>query len=451
MNTQPLLHQARMLASSGQDAAAQHAYLAVLCADPTHEQALVELGALAQAGGHLSAARTVWSQAVRYHPDCAAAYAGLGLLTDDKPAALALFRRALTFDPGNVPAHQGLARLLDKGPQADLHRTLGFAGRAVVPQRYRGQGQGVQLALLVCARGGTIATRPWIDDDVYAVTAVHAGLPGAALPPHAIVVNAIGDADLCADELRAAERLVAGTDAPVINPPSRVLGTGRLAMAARLRGIDGLTVPTMTRQPPSVILQDPDLAFPLLLRVPGYHTGQHVRLVRRRDDLPAAVAGLPNGDLLVIGFHDLRGADGMVRKYRVMFIDGRLYPLHLAISADWKVHYYTAAMADDPAPRAEERRFLDDMQTTFGRRGMAALERIQATLGLDYAGVDCALAADGSLVVFEANATMAIVPPDADPIWDYRRDAILVAQEAARGMLRRRVPAHADIPALSLP
>jgi hypothetical protein len=135
----------------------------------------------------------------------------------------------------------------------------------------------------------------------------------------------------------------------------------------------------------------------------------------------------------------------------VMFIDGRLYPLHLAISADWKVHYYTAAMADDPAPRAEERRFLDDMQTTFGRRGMAALERIQATLGLDYAGVDCALAADGSLVVFEANATMAIVPPDADPIWDYRRDAILVAQEAARGMLRRRVPAHADIPALSLP
>ena len=30
-------------------------------------------------------------------------------------------------------------------------------------------------------------------------------------------------------------------------------------------------------------------------------------------------------------------------KYRVMFIDGVCHPLHLAISRDWKVHYFTAA------------------------------------------------------------------------------------------------------------
>ena len=41
---------------------------------------------------------------------------------------------------------------------------------------------------------------------------------------------------------------------------------------------------------------------------------------------------------------------------------------------------------------------------------MRALADIQATLGLDYAGIDFAVAPDGSLLLFEANATMAIIP-----------------------------------------
>ena len=96
------------------------------------------------------------------------------------------------------------------------------------------------------------------------------------------------------------------------------------------------------------------------------------------------------------------------------------YPLHLAISADWKVHYFTAAMAKSAAYRAEERRFLDDMPAVLGARAMAALAGIGAALRLDYAGVDFALAPDGSVLLFEANATMVIVPPNSDPIWDYR-------------------------------
>ena len=51
-----------------------------------------------------------------------------------------------------------------------------------------------------------------------------------------------------------------------------------------------------------------------------------------------------------------------------MFIDGATYPLHLAISADWKVHYFTAAMAAEPAFRLEEQHFLDDMPAVLGAR-----------------------------------------------------------------------------------
>jgi len=66
---------------------------------------------------------------------------------------------------------------------------------------------------------------------------------------------------------------------------------------------------------------------------------------------------------------------------------------------------------------------------------MAALCKIQAALGLEYAGVDFALAGDGSLLLFEANATMAIIPPDGDPIWEYRRRAVSAALMAAQNLL----------------
>jgi hypothetical protein len=127
----------------------------------------------------------------------------------------------------------------------------------------------------------------------------------------------------------------------------------------------------------------------------------------------------------------------MARKYRVMFIGGVAYPLHLAISADWKVHYFTAAAAADPVFRAEERRFLDDMPAVLGERAMAALAEIQVMLGLDYAGIDFGIAPDGSLLLFEANATMAIIPLAPDPIWDYRRRTVTGALTAARCLLPR--------------
>jgi len=122
-----------------------------------------------------------------------------------------------------------------------------------------------------------------------------------------------------------------------------------------------------------------------------------------------------------------------------MSLDGRLYPLHLAVSADWKVHYFTAAMAQSPAFRAEEAAFLEDeLAETLGRPAVDALARIGAVLGLDYAGMDFAIDGDGRVLLFEANATMVINPPEPDPIWDYRRPAVDRALAAAKALLVRR-------------
>jgi len=45
---------------------------------------------------------------------------------------------------------------------------------------------------------------------------------------------------------------------------------------------------------------------------------------------------------------------------------------------------------------------------------------------------------NGELLLFEANAVMNMIAPDASPQWDYRRPAITRAIGAARDMLVRR-------------
>ena len=438
--TNDALSRARGLLTQGDDEAAKQAYLDVLRLDPAHCGALTELGALAHASGHVSAARAAFGEAVRQHPGDKAAHVGYAYLlhqAGDAAAARDHYQAALVADPDLPQAHQGLARVLtEMGESATEHWQKGFIGHAVARRRYRGSGCGIPLLLLVAAVGGNIATEHWIDDRVFAVTAIYADFfdPADPVPPHAVMVNAISDADLCATALANAQKIVARSRARVINHPAMVRATGRESIARRLANIPGVVAPRISR-----LSSAADLRFPLLLRAPGYHTGEFMVGVETADALAAAAAALPSGDPLAIEYLDAFGADGMARKYRVMFIGGALYPVHLAISDNWKVHYFTAAMQANPVFREEEQRFLDDMPGVLGKRAIQALNRIQAELGLDYAGADFALGRDGSVLLFEANATMAIIPPDSNPVWDYRRPAVEEALAAARDLALRNL------------
>jgi glutathione synthase/RimK-type ligase-like ATP-grasp enzyme len=78
------------------------------------------------------------------------------------------------------------------------------------------------------------------------------------------------------------------------------------------------------------------------------------------------------------------------------------------------------------------------MPAVLGAQAMRALKAMQATLGLDYAGIDFGLSDDGDLLLFEANATMVIAKPNDDARWAYRRGAIDRVLEAVVAMLRRK-------------
>ncbi len=445
---------AALLNALGRSDEARQAYLDFLALAPTHFGALNDFGTLLYATGFRTAARTVYMQAVAHHPDNPMGHVNLANLMmrdGDVAAAREHYEIALRLDAGHPQAHQGLGTLLaELGDRegAARHRRQGYATQFMTTLPYRGTRAPLPLLLLVSAAGGDIPTAAFLDDSVFLSTVVVADYcgPTVELPPHRLIFNAIGDVDLCRPALEAAAELVSRSSAPVINRPAAVLDTGRAANAARLGALPGVVTPRMMVMARAVAA-GPDGAatvagggfeFPLLLRSPGFHTGRNFVQVATAAELAAAAATLPGDDILVISYLDARGPDGKARKYRVMIVDGRIYPLHLAVSRHWKVHYFTADMAEDPDHRGEDAAFLADMPKALGGKAVSALERIREALGLDYGGIDFGLGAGGEVLLFEANATMVVNPPDPDERWAYRRPAVSRILGAVRAMMIAR-------------
>jgi Flp pilus assembly protein TadD len=441
---------AGLLARKGRSDEARQDYLEVIARDPAHFGALNDLGTLLYNTDFRSAARLAYAEAVKHHPDNPIGRINLAnalLANGEHAAARTQYEAALAAAPDHPDAHQGLANLLQdlgEAEAAEAHRQHSYAARGVSTLPYRGEEPPRRVLLLVSAVGGNVPTRFLLDDSVFqtSVLAVEADTGATALPPHDLVFNAVGDADLCPDALDAAEIVLKRTPAPVVNPPAQVRRTGRAANAHDLAGLSGVTTPKVAIVPREAVAARAErFGFPLLLRSPGFHTGRYFERVQTLNGLDAALAALPGRDLMLIEPLDARDAAGRFRKFRVMVVDDRLYPLHLAISEAWKVHYFTADMAERPDHRAEEAAFLDDMAGVLGPRAMAGLEAIGRRLGLDYAGIDFGLGPDGEVLLFEANATMVVNPPDADPRWDYRRAPVAKILAAVREMLIARADA----------
>jgi len=448
------IERASLLGALDRGLEAREAFIAILERHPTHFTALNEFGALLASQGAIDAACRVYAEAILHHPDKAMAHvniANLLLRANRHSEARAHYEAALKADPDFAPAHQGLGAVLaDEGDRegAQDHFRKGFGAHAISTLPYRGSAAPIPLLQLVSSGGGNIPTAPFLDDRVFLTSVVVADHldPDARLPPHALIFNAIGDADLCVPALEAAMRLIAQSEAPVINDPRAVMKTGRFENAARFSCLPGVLTPKTSLVARSNLaghegaarIAACGLTFPMLLRSPGYHTGRNFVLVEHPADLAEAVAALPGDDLLVIEYLDARGTDGNARKYRVMMIGGKIFPLHLAISRNWKVHYFTSDMGEKPGHRNEEMAFLKDMPAVLGDKAMNALNAIRDMLGLDYAGVDFGLNSKGDLLLFEANATMVIASPNPDPRWAYRRDAISAVTNAVVAMIRDR-------------
>jgi hypothetical protein len=448
---------AGLLREQGRFEEAKRDYLDLIRRRPADFTALNDFGTLVLKAGYTDAARSLFGEAVRHHPDNPMGrvnLASLLFLMGEPEQARQHLDAALRLDPDNVHAHRLMGNLLaETGDQtgARRHRDKGFGSRFLTTMPYRGSRTPVRLLLLVSAVGGNTPIASFLDDQIFEthVLVTEYYNPKVPLPDHDLVFNSIGDADICREGLEAAGAVLDRTPRRVINHPGAVLKTGRLSNVLRMRGLPNVVVPQMSAFKRSMLMSPEAAAlvasggysFPLLVRAPGFHTGQHFFRVEDLNGLAAAIAQIPGDDVWLIEQLDARDSSGMHRKLRVMLVDGRLYPLHLAISKDWKVHYFKADMAESVDNRAVDRDFLNDMESSIGARAVAALGGISATLGLDYGGIDFTVNARGDVLLFEANATMVMVPLPPDPKWDYRRPAFSAVFSAVRTMLMDRAAA----------
>ena len=355
------------------------------------------------------------------------AHANLGSMlyrSGDLEGAERHCRRALALDPTLANAHQNLSGILaDQGHalEARHHRDAAYAIRNIVVER--APRALAEVLVLTTADSGNVPHRFLLPPDRYTRIDwfIEYAPPGQAaeLPPYEVVFNIIGDSDYSAPTDAAAAAFVNGCDRPVLNHPARIGPTRRDRLPALLAGIEDVLVPKVARLDEdagagcdlAAWIAAAGLTYPLLLRPIGSHGGRGLTLVRAAAELAGIDA---DGGAYATEFLDFSTpADGLFRKYRVIFVDRRPYPYHLAISRDWLVHYETAGMRGDAARQAEELRFLEDPGQALGPRASAAIAAVGERLDLDYAGVDFSILPDGRVLVFEANATM-LVHPEAE-------------------------------------
>jgi glutathione synthase/RimK-type ligase-like ATP-grasp enzyme len=407
---------------------------------PDHVETLVAYGITLVRCGRRLDARAAFARAVDADPEHYVAKVNLAnqLALDDPDRAVALLEEAVRSAPEREAAHRslcGLAAARGDAAAAARHRAAGYASGPFSPRAYLGSALPALAIALVSTDGGNLAVDVLLDPRRWYVHELAVETyRGEPLPPHSAILNAIADADRAAGALARAAEIARGARVRTINSPDAVARTGRVDGAARLGSLPGVRTPRTWRVADGAAPH----AYPAIVRVPGLHMG---RGMVRVDDEAAFRATLAERgdrrDLIAMDYLDTRSPDGAWRKYRVMIVDGALYPLHLAVGTQWMVHYFSAAMADQAAFRAEEARFLNDPVAAIGRTAWDALGRVRDRLGLDYAGVDFALDGDGGVIVFEANAAMAVIPPDRDERYAYRRPAADRIAQAIAAMLER--------------
>jgi len=418
---------AGLLEVLGHSELARMVYAGILAKHPGDARVLNALGRLLYKSGARTAAQAAFAEAASKHPGDLASHLNLAytfVFTSRFDDARHHYERVLELDPEHPMAHQGLAYVLDElgdAESATRHRISGFR-EALSEGSYRGDGEPVRVLLLCSALGGTVSTAQFLDERIFLTTVLVVELfnDERQLPPHHVVFNAIGDADRCAEALVRAKEILVRTDAPIVNHPDRVLATGRLENATRLRALEGVVTPKMRQLARSQSNAQIPFEYPVLLRAPGFHTGRFFVKVDRAEDLAPALESLPGEIVLAIEYLDGRGADGKYRKFRAIIVDCDLYPLHLAISSDWKVHYGSAQM-NEAAHRAEEERFLSDMPAFLGERTMRALRSIALAMDLEFGGIDFGVDANGNVLLYESNATMTVVIPEQHDTATYRR------------------------------
>jgi hypothetical protein len=268
------------------------------------------------------------------------------------------------------------------------------------------------------------------------------------LPEHDVAIVIASDSEECIEALRKIDAMAPRWPRPLLNPPRLIRNLDRDKLHSLLQDVSGLEIPatlSVARAELSSIAQSladvsslaAELKFPIIARPRGSHAG--VGLVRLDD--PAAVARYlaerSEQEFFVSRFVDYAGADGLFRKYRIVFIGGKPYACHMAIADRWDIWYLNAGMAFSAEKRDEEARFMRNFDVDFALRHRTALAAVASRVGLDYFTIDCAENSNGELLIFEADNTAVVHNMDSPDVFPYKPPQMRRIFDAFAAMLSR--------------
>jgi hypothetical protein len=276
----------------------------------------------------------------------------------------------------------------------------------------------------------------------------------APLPQHDVAIVIASDSEECRAALHKIGQASSSWPRPLLNPPHRVGNLDRDKLHRLLHGIAGLDIPAteaVSRELLSCVAQAEreladianDLVFPLIIRPRGSHAGKGLAKVDDRAALARYLAEQPYVEFFVSRFVDYSNDDGLFRKYRLVFVDGRPYACHMAVADRWDIWYLNAGMAFSDEKRAEEATFMRGFDEMFAVRHRHALAAMAERVGLDYFTVDCAVNKRGELLIFEADNTAVVHNMDSSEVFPYKGPQMNRIFDAFAAMLSRLAAAHA--------
>ena len=275
------------------------------------------------------------------------------------------------------------------------------------------------------------------------------------MPDHDVAIVVAPDGDAAQASMRDIAALAASWPRPVLNLPARIGLLDRDRLYQALNSIAGLEIPQTVRmrrndledmarctKVPGEFLDNG--TFPLIIRPIGSHAGFGLARIPDVDALSSYLAGRTEPEFFLSPFVDYASDDGMFRKYRIVFVDGKPYACHMAIADEWKVWYLNADMALSVRHRLEEAVWMESFDGDFAVRHADALAQMATSVGLDYFAVDCAQARGGDLLVFEADNTAIVHDMDPPSVYPYKSPQMQKIFQAVQTMFFRRAGRMAD-------
>lgn len=340
------------------------------------------------------------------------------------------------------PSHAGALMDLSTIDQLNGNLAVGLQRQAMALSKQRvfhstccGANARLRILAFVAAAdiGANTPLEFLLEGSDIALTMVYV-LPGRPLPSdipdHDVAFVAIAATQANRIILGELERLLDWWPVPVINLPHLVSMLEPEELASTLSSIERLETPVWThirRHDLSRSIQSestgqsPPRRFPVVIKPHSdLNIGRRAEKMDSGAELASYLSAREEKLFSISPFIDCRNEDGLFRKFRIFFIDGRPYACHMSVSDVWNAAYFEARMETSAQRRLEEENFLVNFDADFAARHATTFAALVQRVGLSYFGIDCAETPSGELVVFKADHALLVHDMDPVDIFPYK-------------------------------